>query len=316
MRRRIILTDDQRAELFQGLGRAQSAGLDAAHTLKALEGICNGTLDQALIRTRNAVSKGRPLTTSLDAHGLLGEMDHVLLTAAEETGSIGAVCLKLAERYRRAWVRWQQMKGRMLLPGAVFVIGVLVMPLPALASGALSVTGYVVRAGAMLLLLVMLVKLFSSVVRQWRASGTPGWLTGLARLLPVAGPMSRLHERADACERLALALQCGLPAREAMEGLRRAENNPVREAALINASSKIAGGIAVAESLQDAHLLDPAGFAIVSTGEAAGRLDDSLQRVVNGCHDTLDGYYDQLARWLPVAVYFGVGVFVIAGLLG
>ena len=314
--RRAILADDARAEMFQGMGRALGAGLDAARALDALAGIRDGALDPRLARAANAVRKGGALTATLERNGLIAGADRVLLAAAEDTGNLDRVCLRLADRYARAWVRWRQMRGRMLLPGAVLVIAVLVLPLPALASGSLSAAGYVLRTVALLALVAASAMLVSGMLRLWRADGTPGWLTRLARALPVTATMSRLHQRADACERLALALACGLPARDALDGLRRAERNPVRRRALVRASGELGGGAGVAGALQAAGLLDAPGYAIVSAGEGAGRLEDCLQRVAESAHDALDDRYDLLARWIPVLVYALAAAGVTVGILG
>ena len=90
----------------------------------------------------------------------------------------------------------------------------------------------------------------------------------------------------------------------------------MRRGALVRARTVLAGGASVSEALQRAGLLDPPGHAIVSTGEAAGRLEQALQRSADGYNDALDGAYELLARWLPVAAYLGVAGIVAAGLLG
>ena len=202
----MTLTDAQRAELFQGLGRALSAGLTAAQALGALQGIADGVMDPLLKRAANAVHKGSALTATLGRQELVTDADHVLLAAGEETGNLERVCLRLANRYTRSHLRWSQLKGRLLLPLAVLVIGILVLPLPALAGGRIGVGDYLLQTGAALGMLAMLAWLATSMVRAWRSAGTPGWLTRLARLLPGTRAMSLMHQRADACERVALAL--------------------------------------------------------------------------------------------------------------
>ncbi len=312
----LALPDHHRAELFQGLGRALSAGLNAAQALDALAGICDGALDRPLALAANAVRKGTAASVALDRQGLVGEADYALLSVAEDTGTLDRVCLRLAERYSRAHVRWRQLKGRLMLPAAVLVIGILVLPLPAVAGGRLSVGGYVLRAGAMLALVAMIAKLAAMTVRHWRAHGTPGWLTYVARRMPGVARMSVLHQRADLCERLALSLTCGMPAGDALAALRGAERNGVRRAVLVEAHAALGGGTGVADALQRAALLDPSGYAIVSAGEGAGRLEESLARFAGACHDALDDGYELLARWLPVGVYLLVAGFVAAGILG
>ena len=312
----LALLDAQRAELYQGLGRALAAGLSAEQALNALPGSFGGTVDARLARSMRAVRKGTALPLALHRQGLTGEADMVLLAAADHGGTLDRVCARLAERYRRSATRWRQMKGRLLLPAAVLVIAIVVLPLPAVAAGSLPVTAYLLRAAAMLTMLAGTALVLSHTVRTWRAEGTPGWLTRLARVLPGIGRLSRLHQRADACERLSLALASGLPAREALTAMRNSERNGVRRADLLAAESALGAGNGVADALERTGLLDAPDFAIVSTAEHAGRLEETLGRVATSCHDALDDAYTLLAQWIPVVLYLAVAAGVGIGLLG
>lgn len=313
---RVTLSDLQRAELYLGLGRALSAGLSATQALDALQGICGGTLDTPLRCVVGGVRKGTALALSLDRHGLVGKADYALLANAENTGSMDRACERLASRYNRSGIRWRRMKGRLMFPAALLVIAILVLPLPAVVAGSLGVGVYVLQAGVLLALLAALATLSSMLVRHWRAHGTPGLLTRIARLLPGTASMSRLHERADACERLALAHGCGVPVLDAMDAMCHAEGNGVRRAALVAARGNMGGGAGVADAMQRAGLLDASGFAIVSAGESAGRLDDTLGRIAAQAYDELDDRYALLAQWIPVAVYLGVAGTIAVGLIG
>lgn len=314
--RTIAVTDGARAELCQGLGRALSAGLPAAQALDALAGIAGGALDVPLRRAADAARRGSAVPLALSRQGLLPQRDVALLTAAHANGVLDRVCERLAARYARSHARWRQLRGRLLLPAAVLVVAVIVLPLPALAAGDLGVAGYATQTGAALALLGVLAVAARRLVRRSRAAGTPGWLTRAARLLPGMARLSRLHQRADACERLALASASGMPVDEALAAMRDAETGAVRRAALVAAQRALGGGAGVAGALRQAGLLDAPGYAIVAAGEAAGRLDDTLERVAAGCHDALDDAYALLAQWIPVVLYVMVAGVVAVGLLG
>jgi len=312
----VVLTDFERAGIFQALGRALGAGLSPVQALEAMQGLGDAALDARLRRVASALRKGTALTAALDRLGLLAAADQPLLAAAEATGTLDRVCERLARRYERAGTRWRKLKGRLLLPGAVLVIGIVVLPLPAVAAGRLSGGGYLLRTGALLALLALLAKLASMLARRWRAHGTPGMLTAVARLLPGLGSLSRLQQRADVCERLAVSLQCGLPAADALDALRHAERNVRLRADLVAARSALGAGTGVADALGRAGLLDRSGYAIVSAGEAAGGLDETLARVAGTAHDALDDAWALLAQWIPVLVYLLVAGTVAAGLIG
>lgn len=316
MTRAASLTDEQRSELYQGLGRTLSAGLSAVQAVDALEGILDGAVDPRLRRAGNAVRKGTALPLALFRQGLLPERDWVLLTTADESGTLDRVFERLAERHARSAARWRRMKARLLLPAAVLVIAIIVLPVPALASGALGIGAYLKQTSALLGLFTVISFSVSRSIRHWRATGTPGWLTVLARLLPGLAGMSRLHQRADICERLSLGFASGLPANDTLTAMRHAETNSVRRAALVATQSALGGGTGVADALERAGILDASTYAIISAGEASGRLDDTLIRVAAGCHDALDDAYTLLAQWIPVVLYVMVAGVVAVGLLG
>jgi len=263
------LRDGQRAELFQGLARTLSAGLDAVQSLNAVRGICDGKLDAALARSALAVGNGTALLRALDRNALITPHDYPLLAVAESNGALAHACEQFAQRYQRAEARWRQLKGKLLLPAAILVIAIIVLPLPALMAGKLGIGDYVLRAASMLILLAMLVQLLAMLIMHWRAHGTPAWLTHLARALPVFATMSHLHQRADAIERLALALRCGSPADDTLKMMIRTEHNPVRKRALAGVRNDLNAGAPLASALQQHDLLDAAQYAIVSTGESA-----------------------------------------------
>jgi general secretion pathway protein F len=310
------LGDIERAELFQGLARTLSAGLDAVQALNALRGDDAPPVNEALARAATLVGSGIALVRALDRNGLISPHDRPLLTLAENNGALGAACELLAQRYQRAHARWRQLKGKLLLPAAILVLAIIVLPLPALVGGTLSIGDYMLRTVASLLLLAALVQLLAMLIRHWRTYGTPGWLTSLARLLPIVGALSKLHQRADAIERLALALRCGAAANAALQMMIRVEHNPVRKRTLSASRQALTNGAPLAVALHDANLLDAAGFAIVSTSEGAGRLDDGLQRIAANDHGDLDDRYSMIAQWLPVFIYVCVAGVVLAGLLG
>lgn len=310
------LRDDQRAELFHALARTLSAGLDAAQALNAIHDICDGALSTPLRRAAQAVGKGTAMLRALERNGLISPHEQPILAVAESNGALAQACDQLAQRYQRAATRWRQLKGKMWMPAALLVIAIILLPIPALFAGKLALNDYLLRTVSMLLLIAMLVRLLAMLIMHWRAHGTPGWLTRMARLLPIVGPMSHLHQRAAASERLALALRCGSPVDDTLKMMIRGEHNPLRKQAFAGVRTDLGAGAMLATALRDHHLLDATGFAIVSTGEGAGKLDDSLQRAAEVDHDTLDGRYGLIAQWLPVFVYACVASTVVVGLLG
>ena len=311
------LSDDCRAQLCTGLGRALDAGLDPVSALGAVGDVCNGQLHRPLTLCANAIRKGSAMGVTLERQGLLSELDYALVSVSESAGRMAPVFERLGERYARAHARWRKMKGRLMLPTFIAFLGVLVLPIPALFAGKISTARYVLGAVAAIGLVIACVHLLRGLIARWRAHGSPTLLTRLARVLPGLRRLSLLHERFDVSEALALSLDAGLPASQALDNLLHGQFNGVRRANLVRARANLDGGVPLANALQEAGLLDSeGGFAIVSAGEQAGRLEQSLRHFARGVNDTLDNLYDLLAQWIPVVAYCIVAAVIAAGMLG
>ena len=104
--------------------------------------------------------------------------------------------------------------------------------------------------------------------------------------------------------------------RDALDELRRAEPEGLRREHIIRASSEIIAGSPVADALCDAELIgNREGYAIVSTAEEAGKLDEGLLRYSAACQSILDDDYDLISRVAPLLVFLLVVLIVTAGLL-
>lgn len=317
MKRPLPLSDNCRSQLFTSLGRALEAGLDPVAALNAVTDICNGELDKPLRLCANAVRKGSSLCVTLEKQGLLSELDYALTSVSETAGRLAPVLERLGERYARAHARWRKMKGRLMLPAFLALVAVLTLPIPALFAGHLSAGRYVATTLAAIGVVIACVVLLRRLVAQWRAAGSPTVLTRIVRLLPLLRRLSVTHERFEVSDALAINLSSGVAASQALDNLLHGQFNSVRREGLVHARSALDGGMPLANALQEAGLVDSrSGFAIISTGEQTGRLEQSLRHYARGLNDTLDDVYDLLAQWIPVVAYAAVAGVIAAGIVG
>jgi type II secretory pathway component PulF len=313
----IRLSDGHRAEFCQALGRALKAGLPPERALEGAKDICNGAIRRELHLASNGVRKGTGLVSALDRQGLLSELDYAMLSCAEEVGALDAVLLNLAERYEARHNRWSRIKSKLVYPAFLLVFAIFIGPVPALFAGRITGSDYALRTISALALLAIVIHLVQILLRLYNARGWPRILSRLARSLPVVRKLARLHERADVCGNLAIMFKAGMPIRDALDAYRQAEPEGLRREHLLQAKESLDGGASVADALGEAELLDPhEGYAIVSTGEGAGKLEESLLRCSLSCQSRLDGEYDLLTRAVPLLVFFLVAWVIVSGLLG
>ena len=284
--------------------------------LRAIDDVCGGDLAAQLRRCAGAVGKGSSLAASLRKQGLISELDHALVKVGEHSGHLPRVFEDLGARYLAVHGHWRKMKGRLMLPAFMLLVAIFALPVPALVAGRITPGRYLGTTLSMLALVFAVAMLLRGLLGHWRTHGPPTSVTRIARLLPLSGRLSRLHERAEVSGALALCLGAGIAASQALGLLLQVQQNGVRRENLVGARSVLDGGMSVANALRESGLLDRSGFATVSAGEHAGRLDQSLRHYARSANDTLDGLYDLLARWIPVIVYAGVAGVVAAGILG
>lgn len=314
--RPIRLTDGHRAELCLSLGRGLNAGLPPDRALDGAKNICEGRVNRELRLAASGVRKGTGLVLALDRQGLVPDGDYAMLSCAEDAGNVDTVLLSLAERYEARHNRWRRLKGKLLYPAFIFVFALFTAPLPALVAERISGTDYVLRTFAVLVVLVVMIHAMQMLIRHLNANGWPRMASRLGRSLPFMSKLIRLHERAEVIGNLAFMLKAGLSMRNALDELWQAEPNGLRREHIGKANSEIASGSKVADALHDAELIDDReGYAIVSTAEEAGKLDEGLLRYSVACQALLDDRYDLIARVAPLLIFFCVVMIVVAELL-
>ena len=307
------LSDAKRADLYEGLCRLLGAGLPMARSLESVAGSTDFRLDVSLRRAAQSVGQGTSLVSALSRERIANERDLALLRAAELAGRIEAAFEDLAERYRSRARRARNMKAKMMYPAAVIGIVVFVAPVPALFDGAIGAGGYVLRTFLPLLLAVFAIRSGKHLWMRARDRGYPESLALFVLRLPLVGTLIRLRERVDMLGALASLLASGVAAHEAFDQSARLVRNPVLRAACKRSLVRLKLGASVADALLEAEILNVnVGYPLISTGEAAGRLDEALLAQSRRDDDALESSLDDVATWLPRLFYF-VALGVTAG---
>jgi type II secretory pathway component PulF len=202
-------------------------------------------------------------------------------------------------------------------PAFLFVFAIFIAPVPALFAGRITGTDYALRTISALALLVIVIHIVQILLRLFNARGWPLALSRLARTLPVVRKLARLHERAEVTGNLAIMLKAGMPVLDALDAYRQVEPKGLRREHLDRAMATLKGGSSVADALNEAEILDSGeGYAIVSSGEGAGKLEENLLRYSVSCQSRLTDEYDLLNRVVPLLIFFLVAGVILTGLIG
>lgn len=270
----------------------------------------------ALVKTAALVGNGMLLSKAGRHTGIFAPRDRQLVEVGEGSGNVDHVLGRLAEYYRLRASRLRRVRAKLAYPLFILMLAVFVAPFPALFAGSITTGGYLSRTFVPLVGLAV----FGWLVTRWFArvgsQGYPGWLASGLLALPIVKGLVTQHARTDLLESLALFLSAGLAAQQALPAAIDVVSNPLLKLRFRRAQSALESGEVVADALREGEVIDAReGYAILSTAEHAGRLDEMMTRYAAVESDNLDARYDVIAEWLPRIVYFLVVGLVVAQLL-
>ena len=312
------LPEDLRARLHLQLATLERAGIAPLQALDALD--LGPEAAPRLRSARGFLMQGQPLAQAGRLAGLFTPMEAAVIAAASQGGSPESAHRRLGEQAALRAQQAKALRGRLLLPGFVALAALLILPLPAVVAGSLGVAAYLLRvillvaaAGALFTLCRELLR------RQAAAEDWPGRaaLESLILQLPVFGPLLARLQVQRFIEYLALLLDCGLPAAEAVlhaaSTLRVQRIRSDFEASV----SAIQGG----QSLQAVagrwrYVTDPLLAGMIGTGEGSGRLPELLGRYAASEGEALASRVDSLATWIPRIVYLLLALLLAWQLIG
>lgn len=298
---------DSRSQLYAQFAALEDAGVPLGQALETLRASSKGPLAAAVAGTQLELTRARGLAVAGQAAGLFLPWEAQLIAAASEGGKLSAVYHELSRHWEQATRRSRLLKSRLIMPAVVLLIAAFVMPLPALARGEFGIAGYV---GRTLLPVVAVLIGLRMLASGWRdsaalASTPPGW--GLLRALPRLGSLLLRLQQYRGLSMLALLLAGGLPMDRALRLAGSSLRDPLLRKTSALAASRAAHGSSAADAIAFSGLCDePHGLALISSGEAAGRLDESISHYTTELDFRLGLQLDLLAEWLPRVLYFGI----------
>lgn len=305
-----------RAHFFAHLAAMEKAGVPAVQALRSLS--VPAAARRALEQLHAQLERGVDMATAGLRTGWLIPLDATLLRAGQASGCLAAVYQRLAERYAHRAGQAAALKSRLIMPAAVLVLALLIQPLPLLVSGQLSLLGYLWGVLWPVLSMAAVVALGLQQYRRRQATqaarATP--LDTLLARLPLLGPALLRRNMRDFFDSLGLMLEAGMPMLDALpKACATISHAPLRKH-FSSVQLAVQRGQSLAQAL---HTVAFPGhglaLSLIRTGEASGTLPASLLNYA--CMETqkLDGFFEQLATWLPRMVYAAVVLWMAYNLL-
>lgn len=308
------LTRAQRAILFRALSRLQDAGLPADRAIAAMSDLLGPGHAHRFRGMSAFVARGASLAEAGSRFGLWSARDRRLIRLAERGGTLARAAAALADAYEYRARLSGKLLSRMTLPLLVLVLGLFLLPLPALVGGDIAAVEFLWRALGPLAALAVAAGVCVRVLRRMAAQGVSAAVGRLALGAPlIHSTLSRVN-RLELVEGLSLLLGAGVPAKEALESALDALSNPAARRIYADAGPRFEHG-GLSDALRHAGALEAEEFAICSASEDAGRVVDGLERVAGTLRNGIEHRLDLVSEWLPRGAYLIVALGVAGGLI-
>lgn len=303
-----------RAQLFSQLAQTEKAGLSASDSVRVMAKSADRPLQQRLRLFREQLAAGKDIARAGLISGVFLSWEARMVQAAEASGKLAESYAGLARRHANRARRYQNLKRGMTLPLALFVLAVLAAPLPGLLLGNINFENYFLSTTGRLLLLFGSLYLLS---RGWRRLGATGADNALFRLLlrtPWFGGLIRRQQQHDCLLSLALLLDAGVPAFQALGVAAESVSHPTLRAQFAGAENSARNGSSVTVALESSGILpDEQMKNLVEAGEFSGRLSEQLYRVADQLDEQLELQFKMVSDWVPKLVYLVIVLLFIMG---
>ena len=171
--------------------------------------------------------------------------------------------------------------------------------------------------------IIVLAVLFFSGGMLWRhllnqAQDSP--LETLLMRVPLLGPLTVRRNVRDFFESLALMLEAGMSMLDALPAALDTVEVGVIKESFSQIAPRIESGVALAGAITGLPYInrETSGqrlIEFVTTGEASGTLPEMLTRHTRMETDAINGFYQQLAEWMPRIFYGLIMLWMAYGLL-
>jgi type IV pilus assembly protein PilC len=290
----------------------------------------NKAFRKVLSDVKSEVEQGKSLSDAMGTHPrVFDDLFRNLVAAGEAGGILDIIFRRLAVYLEKAAKLRAQVRGAMVYPAAIFVVGVGVMGImmtkvlpefekmfSSLGSGSLPApTRFVLSLSHAVtnnLLAITVVSTaaffgFGAFVRTPR--GRYAFDNALLKV-PVIGPVMRKIAVARFTRTLGTLLSSGVPILDALEIVAKTSGNVVVGKGIMYAREKISEGKDIASPLMETAIFPPMVVQMIGVGEQTGAMDEMLQKIADFYEDEVDQAVEAMTSLLEplILVFLGGGV--------
>ena len=329
--RRIKLNTDDLARITRQLSTLLGAGLTIEQTFNALiEQAETESERQLLARLRGAVLEGQSLGGALAAYpDTFSDLYRTLISAGEASGKLPEVLARLADHVESQQAIRQKFVVAMIYPAIVMLVCALVVTglmiyvvpqvvgvfestkqtLPWITRALLGFSRFLQATGVVWIALAVIGFLVArsalkkeSLRRKWHA-----WLL----TLPIVGRLIRAQQSSQLAATLSILVGSGIPVLNALNaGVGVVSNLPMRDA-IERATNAVREGAGLSQSLAQSKQFPPVMVHLIASGEASGRLPQTLATAAYQQQRDLEMRTSAIAATVEPVMILVMGVVVL-----
>ncbi len=311
----IHLSDAMRAQFYTELATLDAAGFPTHRAFETLSMFKEPKARAMAIAVSRALAHGESIARAGSRAGLFSPLEATLLEAGAASGKLEAIYRLLAQFYQDRAQHRGRIAAQLALPLGILALALCVAPLPAFVRGDLQLGQYLFASIGRLLIIVLLA--YSGFVLMGKSNGQPG-IVGIDRLLlrlPWLAALVRQRSATRFLETLGLMLDAGIPALSAVSQAAATVANVVARAEFLAVQQRLADGQSWHQALAQQRILDAHTQALLTAGEAAGRLAETVIRCAAQGRAAARQSDAVIATWLPRLIYIAVLAWMATTLL-
>lgn len=314
-----------KSQVFRNLAKYVHAGM-------GIEKACDSMLCQPGVKEderqiydaiQTGVTSGHTIAESMSKSSKLDELDYQMLDASERGGQLDSGLNHLSNYYQRLDRTQKKIRKGLIYPVLLFHAALIVTTFTAATFSRFNPSGDMKplplalwetgRWAIFVYIIAMLIVSAIYILRK-RAKDS-AWADQTLNRIPILGKARRYSALDRFTSVFEIFLLAGMKMDQSMDGAGRASDSGLIRKVSARGAKAIRGGEKLAVTFLENPKAFPNDFARgVASAEEAGMLDSEFARWKEFYAEALSDAMDNLAEWVPKAVYFTT-IFVVAGMI-
>lgn len=291
------------ATIYHNLAVMLDAGLPIIKSLDTVSEGLQGHLRKIFSDISNSVSRGNRLADSMAEYPkVFADLDVMLVKTAEMSGELPN-CFKMLSN-------WYEFRNRikkiilsgLFLPLLIFHILVLIVPMPSMVLGKISMAEYTMQVTKVLGILYLLIGITLTVYHSIPNTGLlRRFFDALILRIPLLGRAVLQLSICRYCRAFNMLYKAGVPIRECATQAPEVTGNLVISELFKGGATSVAAGNMTSDGFSRSLPLEY--LNLWQTGEQTGELDKMIDKIAEIAGDKADRLLTEFARWLPKLAY-------------